>query len=203
MKGRRCCRLQTIKCGWCNMVQNYSTWCIIVQEYEVQHRCRLQTIKCGRRGLTSWRPVCCPPSSASNSTLPMWTVITVHSLNVHFQLSIMCNVNITVCTWRVKQADAPRDTSEGKSHGSWDPEVPPPSLSGSILRHGEAKAGRGDFDEARAGSDRTRGQWGSFPWSPLIISPRKGHKMDIFAIIIPVNAPFKTQSFNYSLPIRG
>ena len=99
----------------------------LVQEHKVRRWCRLQTIKCGWRGLTSWRPVCCLPSSASNSTLTMWTVITVHSLNVHCQMTIVCNVNITVCTWRVEQeADAPRDTSEGKSHGSWDPEVPPP-----------------------------------------------------------------------------
>ena len=84
----------------------------------------------------------------------------------------MCTLKVEYCVHSelcsvhrnsAKQADAPRDTSEGKSHGSWEPEVLP-SLPGSILRHGEGgEAGRGDFDEAGEGSDRTRGQWGSFP----------------------------------------
>ena len=82
-------------------------------------------------------------------------------------------------------------TLQRASHTEAGSQRSPPLSPEVSCDTGRAEAGRGDFDEAGAGSDRTRGQWGSFPWSPLIISPRKGHKMDIFAIIILVQAPTK------------
>ena len=65
----------------------------------------------------------------------------------------------------VKRADAPRDTSEGKSHGSSGSQrsPSPPPAEVSCDTGGKEEGEEGDFDEAGAGSDQTGGQWGSFP----------------------------------------
>ena len=69
----------------------------------------------------------------------------------------------------VKRADAPRDTSEGKSHGSWDREVlspSPPEVSSDMGEGGYN--GPGEPPHCSAEMLRIRMMWGIF--TPIIIS---------------------------------